>query len=330
MSCANNSDLIRSKMMCLLRLELRHLKQIIFSVVFIALSGCATIEQAAHLYSNKSLSPSTFQYHDGGSSIYYAFTVGNASQPDTAIFLYGATGCPSLKAPMPQFLDGLAVNARVFALNKRFVSDHSFGLLDCGREFNLANNPGQWVADYSEFVEAQLQLNSPRFKNVVLIGVSEAAWPTARVAKLVPEVTHLVLIGSGGNTMRQDLETLKRKGAIDFDVDSGWKRIRSDPASIEKYWYGNTYRWWAEVLDFDPMPDLLALNIPIIVGMGEEDQSVPVESAYILQQKFKEAGKNNLTLKIYPKSGHGLNGNGISDRVAFFATLSQILAPLPK
>ena len=80
-------------------------------------------------------------------------------------------------------------------------------------------------------------------------------------------------------------------------------------------------------MDIDPLPDFLKLNIPIIVGMGEKDESVPVESALFLDAKFKEAGKNNFTLKVYPESDHRLSGNGVSHRSEFFAELSRLLQP---
>ncbi len=303
---------------------MRILSLFVFSLVF-ALSGCTTIQRTAHMYGSEAPSPLSFQYKDGGSSIYYSFTVGNASQPDTAVFFYGATGCPSWKSVMPGYVNGLTVSAHVFVLNKRFVPDRSIGLLDCGREFHLANNPDQWVADYSEFIAAQLGTNAPKFKNVVLVGVSEGALPATKVAGLSPAITHLAIIGSGGDSMRKSLATLKQSGAILFDVESGWKKISADPRSIEKDWYGNPYRWWSDVMDIDPLPDFLKLNIPIIVGIGEKDESVPVKSALFLESKFKEAGKNNLILKVYPKSDHRLNGNGISHRNEFFAELSRLL-----
>ena len=235
---------------------MRILSLFVFSLVF-ALSGCATIQRTAHMYGSDAPPPLFFQYKDGGSSNYYSFTVGNASQPDIAVFFYGATGCPSWKSVMPGYVSGLTVSARIFVLNKRFVPDRSIGFLDCGQKFELANNPDQWVADYSEFITTQLSASKIKFKNVVLIGVSEGAWPAAKVAGLLPDITHLAIIGSGGNTMRKSLATLKQKGAISFDVESGWKEISTDPRSIEKRWYGNPYRWWVDIMDIDPLPDLL-------------------------------------------------------------------------
>jgi pimeloyl-ACP methyl ester carboxylesterase len=303
---------------------MRTLNLFLFSLVF-ALSGCTTIQRTAHMYGSEAPPPLSFQYKDGGSSIYYSFIVGNASPPDTAVFFYGATGCPSWKSVMPGYVSGLTVSAHVFVLNKRFVPDHSIGLLGCGQEFHLANNPDQWVADYSEFIMTQLSASTTKFKNVVLVGVSEGAWPATKVAGLLPAITHLAIIGSGGESMRKSLALLKQRGAISLDVESGWREISTDPRSIEKDWYGNPYRWWSDVMDIDPLPDFLKLNIPIIVGIGEKDESVPVESALFLESKFKEASKDNLTIKVYPESDHRLSGNGISHRNAFFAELSRLL-----
>jgi len=308
-------------------MAMRTLSFLVLSLIF-ALSGCATIKRTAHMYGSDAPPPQSFQYNDGGSSVYYAFTIGNVSQPETAIFFYGATGCPSWKSVMPDYVSGLTVSARIFVLNKRFVTDRSIGLLDCGQKFHLANNPDQWVTDYSEFIAAQLGSNAvsaPKFKNIVLVGVSEGALPAIKIAGQSHAITHLALIGSGGYSMRKSLTTLKQRGAISFDVESGWKKIAANPRSTEKDWYGNPYRWWSDVMDIDPLSDLLKLNIPIIVGIGEKDESVPVESALFLESKFKEANKNNLILKVYPESDHRLFGKGISHRNAFFAELSRLL-----
>jgi len=106
----------------------------------------------------------------------------------------------------------------------------------------------------------------------------------------------LAIIGSGGYTMRKSLITLEQRGDIRFDVEAGWKKITSDPGSIEKNWFGNPYRWWSDIMDLDPLPDFITLNIPIFIGIGELDNSVPVESAHYLESKFKEYGKSNLPL----------------------------------
>ena len=56
-------------------------------------------------------------------------------------------------------------------------------------------------------------------------------------------------------------------------------------------------------------------------------QGLPVESARFLASQFKEAGKSNLILNVYPGADHRLNGNGVSHRSEFFAELSRLLQP---
>jgi pimeloyl-ACP methyl ester carboxylesterase len=299
----------------------------ILLILIIALSGCTAIQRSVHMYGSEAPPPLNFHYRDGGSSIYYAFTIGDVLPSDTVVFFYGGTGCPSWKSVMPGYVSGLTAGTHVIVLNKRFVPDRSSGLFDCGRDFHLANNPDQWLADYSEFIASQISLLTPKPKNVVLVGVSEGALTATRVAGQSRAITHLAIIGSGGYSMRKSLATLAQRGAIWFDVDSGRAKIATDPRSIEKNWYGNPYRWWSDVMDIEPLPDFLKLDIPVLVGIGEQDQSVPLESARFLESQFQAAGKRNLILKVYPGADHRLVGDGVSHRSEFFAALGNLLQP---
>ena len=78
-------------------------------------------------------------------------------------------------------------------------------------------------------------------------------------------------------------------------------------------------------MDIDPLPDFLKLNIPVLVGIGENDESVPVESARFLETIFTKEGKRNLTVKVYPGADHRLNANSIAYRSEFFAELGGLL-----
>ncbi len=224
---------------------------------------------------------------------------------------------------MPDYVSGLTINARIFVLNKRFVPDRSIGFFDCGLDFHVANTPDQWAADYSEFISSQLRVYTP--ENVVLVGVSEGVFPALTIAGQLPEITHLAIIGAGGYTIRKSLTMLQQKGTFEFNVDKGWSKITTAPHSYDKKWLSNTYRWWSDVMDLDPLQDFLKLDVPILVGFGEQDTMVPVESAYFLKSEFEKARKNNLILKTYPGANHRLYGNGTSYRQAYFAELSHLI-----
>ncbi|MDD5105656.1 MAG: alpha/beta hydrolase [Desulfuromonadaceae bacterium] len=293
--------------------------------MFFALVGCTNLQRLAHVYVGNAPEANVFHFKDGGSAIYYTFTIDDNPRPDTFVFFYGGSGCPSWKYVMPNYIAGLDLPSRVFVLNKRHVSDRSTGMFGCGEAFHLSNNPEQWVADYAEFIRAQFDSEGDRPKRFLLVGVSEGSQVAARVAGMVQEVTHLAIIGSGGYTMRRSLVTLKEKGAIGFNVETGWQEIASDPRSIDKNWFGNRYRWWTDVMDLDPLPYYFKLNIPIMVGVGEQDESVPVESARHLEAKFREAGKTNLKLTVYPAADHRLQAGGTDYRREFFGQVARMM-----
>ncbi|GAA6143207.1 hypothetical protein NBRC116584_30250 [Hydrogenophaga sp. 5NK40-0174] len=258
--------------------------------------------------------------------MYYDFTVGSSvEEPATWLMFYGGSGCPSWKAVMPGYVDGLGVNARVLVLNKRHVGDTSTGMFGCGDAFHAANNPQQWVADYTAFIDAQLAAAPSRPKRLVLVGVSEGALPAVQIAARHAAVTHLVIIGDGAFTMRQSLSILKERGAFPFDPSQAWREIQTDPSSLEQTWMGNPYRWWTDVMDLDPLPDMLALKVPVLVGMGEADQSVPVESVRHWQATYAAAGKTNLQVRVYKGADHRLNAKGANCRSDFLAAVGQWL-----
>lgn len=153
------------------------------------LSGCTTLQRLAHGFSDRAPQPLSFQFEDGVSSTYYEFSIGASAQPDTVLFFYGGSGCPSWKYVMPDYVRGLPVDARVFVLNKRFVADRSTGLFGCGREFHLANHPAQWAGDYARFIDARLRALPWQPCRVVLLGMGEAdrSVPVASARALVAE-----------------------------------------------------------------------------------------------------------------------------------------------
>ena len=289
----------------------------------LTMTACTSLERVTHLYSPEALEAQRFAFKDGGSSVFYSFVVGSAPQPPTAVFFYGGSGCASWKAVMPGYVEGLGVDARVWVLNKRFVSDRATGLWDCGQAFDAANHPSQWRADYAEFITEQLSRTSPRPSRVLLVGVSEGAVPAVQVAASLSAVTHLAIIGSGGFTLRQSLQVLRDKKQISFDVDEAWTAMAAKPQSLAHQLWGHPYRWWSQMLDLDLVPDYLSLRIPMAVAMGGQDMSVPVESLHHLQSRFREAGNTCLQATEYAGADHRLNEGGRSYRPDFLATVGR-------
>lgn len=295
------------------------------AAVFVGVSGCATAERFVHMNSKQALEAKTFVFKDGVGGVYYDFNIGEAAKIDTFVFFYGGSGCPSWKQVMPGYVDGFGGNARVFALNKRFVGDKSLGVSDCGKAFYQSNEPEQWYSDLAEFIERQLDVATVAPKNIVLVGVSEGALVASRVATLQPRVTHLAIIGSGAHTVRHALvELWKLPGDIP-GIGDRWTDLAADPYSIEKFKFGHTYRWWTSVLDIDPVPNYLGLNIPIFVGIGENDESHPAKSARELKEILNGQGKTNIVVRVYPGANHRLSDSNKSFRYDYFKELSSMM-----
>jgi hypothetical protein len=194
----------------------------------------------------------TFRFLDGGQSTYYKFQLDPVAPSQTFVFFYGGTGCIDWKPYIPEFFRGINPTATIFALNKRGVDEDS-SPTRCAALFPEHNLPRQWVADYMEFISSQIDGAKTKPANVVLVGISEGAYPAVKVARSRTDITHLLIIGDGGWTMRKSLEKLVGK---DY-VDDGWRKIAADANSLTQTWLGQPYRWWFDVMDIDPVADYL-------------------------------------------------------------------------
>ena len=254
-----------------------------------------------------------FEFNDGGESIYYMVELDRASNPDSIIFFYGGSGCISWRDYLPVFSEEIGIDARYLALNKRNVDDSGRQLDKCGDKFHETDNLRQWMSDYMEFISTTLKNLPVKPRNVVLVGISEGGMVAARVARARSDITHLIVIGDGGWSMRENLGVLMGPEAVSRE----WPKIASDPSSIEKSWLGNTYRYWFDVMDYSPIGDYLALEIPVLIAIGERDKSVPSASALDVQKSATASGKKNIGVVVYPGADHLLRAGDFSYRAEF-------------
>lgn len=284
----------------------------------------AVVGTSTQITGHAQATSSAFFFEDGGWARSYAFRINSDAPADTALFFYGGSGCPDWGVVMPAYVRGFTRAADVYVLNKRHASLNTVDS-PCSLRFAQRNNPDQWADDFTAFINGTLASRSTPPRNVVLVGVSEGVVNAARVAGKVPAVTHLALIGDGGYSMRRALDTLFIRGALPFDPNTEFSKLARRPDSLVHEVAGSPNRLWTQVLDDDPMPHFMALTIPILLGMGERDDSVPVESAEYLERQFQLAGKTNLTLLKYPGADHRLQADAQSYRPAFFKAVSDML-----
>jgi pimeloyl-ACP methyl ester carboxylesterase len=278
------------------------------------LGGCTYWNLLAQTFAPDSPPARLFRFRDGGEAIHFFIDrrLDDAQQePASTVFVISGSDCTSMKFFLPGYFRGLEGESgalRIVVLHKRFIGERTWGRIGgCSDAFTQADHPRRWIADYTEIIEHELALHRPR--RVVLVGISEGGDVVPLLARRLPAVTHVALLGNGGmdpldayriqasesapapmNEILAALETGRAPDSIDAQRTPG----------------GRTWRYWTELRELQPTENLLALDIPVIVGMGEDDRSLPIEGAWRLRERFRARGKTNLTLLTYPNADHAL------------------------
>lgn len=312
-------------------------RQILRSAVrlFIALSiflcqACSDLVFLLNSSTTQTIPAHHFQFRDGAQAIYFSFdkslqrgVVTDASgHLETYLFVIAGSGCTSMQYFLPQYFRGLEGESgpvRIFILQKRHIEEHSWGrIFGCGEEFIKADHPGRWIADQTEFINAQLAIahigaKSP--KRIVLVGISEGGDIVPILAQRIVGITRAVIIGNGGmNPLDAYRLQAKKHGFADAldALDVLNQAPPSDPDAPAHNIAGRTWRYWFELSQLQQTDNLLRLSIPILMTMGDADQSVPIESAWHIRDRFSLRGKANLSLIVYPDADHALQVGGVS------------------
>lgn len=94
--------------------------------------------------------------------------------------------------------------------------------------------------------------------------------------------------------------------ALEEGLKSGWAKIAQGfPQSSDAWQWG----WWRPLIDYDPLPYWRRLAQPVLMIFGGQDEydNVPVlRSIARLNEELPD--KHNMTVVVYPSSGHALGG----------------------
>ena len=82
-----------------------------------------------------------------------------------------------------------------------------------------------------------------------------------------------------------------------------YEDIIKDPYSTRLDEWGYTNRRWSSYEEA-PISDLLKINIPIYAVFATEDESTPIETAYLLPIQFMQNRKDNLTYNVCMNCDH--------------------------
>lgn len=252
-----------------------------------------------------------FLFKDGGNAIFFTLDKGtegapSGAYPATFVFVIGGSDCVSMGGMLPHYFDGLEGapgGMRIFLLQKRFV-----GAPDCGRRFIDMDHPSRWAEDHAEFMMTQLsiaRMNRQPPSKILLVGISEGAEVVPVLARQFSNVTHAALLANGGMNPYDAF----RLQAAKYGFTDAAREIdiicNDSPESFYKVIAGRSCRYWSELRSLRHADNLLQLDIPLFIAMGEADRMVPIESAWYIRYRFAAAAKPNLEMLAIPGADHG-------------------------
>jgi pimeloyl-ACP methyl ester carboxylesterase len=282
-------------------------------LVALAVSGCASTY--ATFLSDAATNPpkiETLRAASGAQIDLYSIDVG--PEPRRAVFFVSGSGCASLAYFMRPYFQAATGSWTIYAAQKAGVSRNDMGL-SCSQAF----------AD-SYYFEAMREQNGAALHEVIrrhgeiagVLGVSEGGGIAASLAQANPQVRRLAIIGSGGASFRRLGEMIDTQQGNNAFARA-FAEIETDPTSTTKRALGYPYRYWSSVIDLDPAPIYLSLSIPMV--FGEQDRSVPIASARLLEARFQERGKTNFQLVTVPGANHVLVAGGTNRKPEIMARI---------
>jgi pimeloyl-ACP methyl ester carboxylesterase len=270
------------------------------------------------------------EYHplvfgDGYQGMYYQFTLGSKKpEPDTIIFFFSGSNTLSLRYYLKPYFKGFKLNATVYALQKRNIGNWS---IRTGKDFDQSNYLEQWLDDDAFLIKHILKTLKTGPTRIIAYGVSEGGNRAVVAAAKFKAIANLVVLGSGGLQQSEELIFLNKYfGGSPKAYRQKYREIAAHPEAINQSFLGWPYKYWSHVLFFDPASYYLQLKIPIFIGFGAQDRSVPVESGYFLRDRFKELGKSNLYFLEMEDCGHTFtDSKGISHLSEVFDAIQNWL-----
>lgn len=253
------------------------------------------------------------------------FHIDTQPNPAGTIFFVTGSGCASLRYYLRHYFASFPGGWRIFASQKAGVSPLSTGM-GCSRDFDAQYTLPEILTRNREALSAVIARQG---KVDALFGVSEGGNVAATLAGENPSVGRLVVIGSGGMSMRESLRMLARRSELPVSseqLQESYERIAADPASVDKRLLGLPFRYWSSSLDVDPIPLYRRISQPTYILFGEKDQSAPVESVEKLRDDPEIRKQGKITVEIVPGASHTLTRSGVDLKPELFSKINAWLA----
>lgn len=230
----------------------------------------------------------------------------------TPILLLHGSGCKDYSSRMAFYFERYPAPLSVYYLDKVGVQKGGEDE-NCSAAFREADFRDNRVNDNLAFIDSVPALKRLAPRSLAVVGFSEGGTIAPLVALRSPKAGWLATIGSGGLPQSQVFLIFADRGvepyAKPFSRDyflQTYADIKAKPDSVNKEFFGHSYRYWSSHLFYDPLATYDQLNIPIIAAMGEKDDSEAIESGRALRDYFAQRPDRKFTFIEYPNAGHAL------------------------
>lgn len=256
-----------------------------------------------------------FRFEDGGIALYFTIEKSSVEKQavETLVFVVPGSDCISMAPFLPQYFHGLGGGGamRIFILHKRHIRLHDAGH-NCAPAYIDDDYPSRTLADQAEFTSAQLHMaqevgDMP--KRILAIGISEGAELVPLLGHRFPQITHVALVSNGAMNPRDAFQMQAWRFGFSEEANTLIDKCKISPNS---YAARRHCRYWNEVFSLEHYANIITLQQPIFVAMGEEDTSVPPESARIITPSAALSSNRLPRVVLIPGSNHALQQNKLS------------------
>lgn len=283
--------------------------------------------------------PVVRQEADAAIAPFARFTASRAGLPDVRFYVSTAPG----KAPLVLFIQGSGCTPVIYESSPGKPAASVFSLVPLGRTgayaamavdkpfapslppaepgsatgcpaaFNAHFSMDTWLDALKTALGHALALPHIDRSRVLVIGVSEGATMAAALARDVPAITHVALLGATGSSQYYDFvvnayaqggddaERLRRLREIDATVAA----IEVDPLSGQKFAWGHSYKRWSSFFRESSLDNLAHSRARVYLLSGMRDTNVPVLSTEAMHAQLKMLGRD-VTMRRIPDAGHDL------------------------
>lgn len=210
----------------------------------------------------------------------------------------------------------------VMAVDKPYQSDEPQqgqpgSAIGCAGKFNEHFSYQTWLATLTTAVRHALRRPEVDARRVLVIGASEGAPMAAGLARALPEVTDVVLLGANGPSQLFDFAAnIHRSSDSDEikalrlqELDATYAAIAADPNSTSRFAWGHPYLRWSSFFAQSTMDNLAQSKARVYIAAGMQDNSVPILSTEVLYTQLRVQGRD-VTIRRVPLAGHSLVPDG--------------------